>query len=134
MYILSYNVKINKKNPHVRQYRHQRENIPFILDYTRQTGHHFGHFGLYDMTYNGFFFFSGNNKKCRTHKDQQKDHLIEPVHSTKSTERSAMHLSSNSPLRWLTIIPNPAALESSAAQMDSITMPFFFLPTIIYYI
>ena len=86
------------------------------------------------MTYNGFFFFSGNNKKCRTHKDQQKDHLIEPVHSTKSTERSAMHLSSNSPLRWLTIIPNPAALESSAAQMDSITMPFFFLPTIIYYI
>ena len=64
MYILSYNVKINKKNSHVRQYRHQRENIPFILDYTRQTGHHFGHFGLYDMTYNGFFFFQATTKNA----------------------------------------------------------------------
>ena len=32
-----------------------------------------------------------------------------------------MKLSSDSPLQWLTIIHNPAALESSATQMDSVT-------------
>uniref|UniRef100_A0A6N2LZR5 Uncharacterized protein n=1 Tax=Salix viminalis TaxID=40686 RepID=A0A6N2LZR5_SALVM len=36
-----------------------------------------------------------------------------------------MKLSSVSPLRWLTITPQPAALESSAALMDSVTVPIW---------
>jgi len=41
------------------------------------------------------------------------------------TDRSAMRLSSVSPLRWLTITPQPAALESNAALMDPVTVPIW---------
>ncbi|MFS7939431.1 hypothetical protein Hanom_Chr05g00451641 [Helianthus anomalus] len=43
----------------------------------------------------------------------------------KPTERSAMKLSSVSPLRWLTITPHPAAFESRAAWIDSVTVPIW---------
>jgi hypothetical protein len=41
----------------------------------------------------------------------------------KPTAKSAMKLSSVSPLLWLTITPQPAALESRAAWIDSVTVP-----------
>ena len=41
------------------------------------------------------------------------------------TDRSAIKLSSVSPLRWLTMTPHPAAFESSAAWIDSVTVPIW---------
>ncbi|KAG5536328.1 hypothetical protein RHGRI_023938 [Rhododendron griersonianum] len=37
-----------------------------------------------------------------------------------------MKLSSVSPLRWLTITPHPAAFESRAARIDSVTVPIWY--------
>lgn len=51
--------------------------------------------------------------------------LIKTCPLANPTERSAMKLSSVSPLLWLTITPHPAAFESSAALMDSVTVPIW---------
>ncbi len=50
--------------------------------------------------------------------------LICPV--ARPTTRSAMKVSSVSPLRWLTITPQPAACASLHASMASVTLPIWF--------
>jgi hypothetical protein len=75
---------------------------------------------LHQINSYGKYYSTYKHKRTLQYTKIYKSHAC-PL--AKPTERSAIKLSSVSPLLWLTITPHPAAFESRAALIDSVTVP-----------